>query len=586
MEFTVIQSGRRQVIAAQPGESVWSAIVREGLVLAAPCGGRGTCGQCRVRAVGGGEIAQHERALLGESELAGGVRLACALPATQGLLVELPEESGAAIVTDGLSARAWAHNPSVHTGRITVPPATLHDARSDLYRLNEAAGARGATVGFLASLPEALTGAETAARWWDDEWIDLGRERAYGIALDIGTTTLAAYLVDLTTGRTQDVRAALNPQRSLGADVISRVQYGQTPEARAQLRDLMIQAINDLVAAFCAENQLESDDLLHMTVAGNPAMLHLLLGVPAAKMAVTPFVPAFSGRMDIPCEALRLHLNPRGRVTLLPGVSAYVGADTVAAVLSSDMHRLPGIHLLLDIGTNGEMVLGGRDGLTTCSTAAGPAFEGAHIACGMGGVSGAIHRVRRDGETLICDVLGGGEALGLCGSGLVDALAVALEAEWIDESGRIDGSMVPESLRLEIDGKPAIRLIGRAYLTQKDVREVQLAKAAIAAGIEVLLDEMGVTLAQVESLHLAGGFGTNINVASACALGLLPPELHSKVKPIGNAAGAGARQALCDAASLEETTDIARKMRYIELSNRADFQEKFVDQMCFPDPDA
>jgi len=320
-----------------------------------------------------------------------------------------------------------------------------------------------------------------------------------------------------------------------------------------------------------------------MTVAGNTIMLHLFAGISPRNIAVSPFIPALTGMLTAPAAAFGLPLR-YAAVTLLSSVAGYVGADTIAAVMASGMDEASGVSLLADIGTNGEIALGGPGGLLCCSTAAGPAFEGAHIHCGMGGVPGAINRVRITENGVFFDTIGGEAPRGICGSGIVDIVAGLLNTGVMDAMGRLDPDAAPAVLSplvREFESKPAFYLTDDICFTQKDAREVQLAKGAIAAGIEVLMRERGVGYDDIGALYLAGGFGSYIDFDSACAIGLLPPALRPRIQAIGNGAGAGAKMALLSGAHMRRAERIRGLMRYIELSTSAAFNDSFIENMLF-----
>jgi uncharacterized 2Fe-2S/4Fe-4S cluster protein (DUF4445 family) len=387
-------------------------------------------------------------------------------------------------------------------------------------------------------------------------------EGAAGVqaAVDIGTTTIAAYL--LRDGSIVDCEAAMNPQRSVGADVISRVDYVINHDDGLQfLAGLVRRKVDELISTMTARQRVAPEEVSRVTLVGNPIMTHIFAAIDPRAIAVAPYTPAY--REAFVTRGL-LASAPASEQLVGGCVAGYVGSDTIAAAMAAGMDRSDEMSLLLDIGTNGEIALGGRGRMLCCATAAGPAFEGAQIKHGSGAVDGAIDRVWADDGRLRCHAIGGGAARSICGSGLVDAVATLLELELIDETGRMDG--------------PEVALAEGVALTQRDVREVQLAKGAIAAGIDILMKEMGVKEKDIAHLYLAGGFGNYIDRRSACAIGLLPPELLDRVTPIGNAAGAGARLML---AGPERAEALRRHMEYLELSGRKDFQELFSEKMIF-----
>jgi uncharacterized 2Fe-2S/4Fe-4S cluster protein (DUF4445 family) len=379
-------------------------------------------------------------------------------------------------------------------------------------------------------------------------------------AVDIGTTTIAAYL--LVDGRVVDCEAAMNPQRAFGADVISRVDYViNHGDGLNFLSSLVRDEVDGLIARMTLRRRVRPEEITRVALVGNPIMTHILAMIDPRAIAVAPYTPAY--REAFFTRGL-LKCAPESEQFVGGCVAGYVGSDTIAAAMAAGMDQTDELSLLLDIGTNGEIALGGRGRIACCAAAAGPAFEGAHIKYGSGAVDGAIDRVWVEDGALRCHVLGGGAARSICGSGLVDAVAALIDLEIIDETGRMDGQEVALQ-----DG---------VALTQRDVREVQLAKGAIAAGIDILIKEMGVKEKDIHNLYLAGGFGNYIDKASACKIGLLPPSLLDRVKPIGNAAGAGARLML---PGPERAEALRRRMEYLELSGRKDFQELFSEKMLF-----
>jgi len=337
----------------------------------------------------------------------------------------------------------------------------------------------------------------------------------------------------------------------------------------------------------CEARGLELARVRHVLCVGNPIMQHLMLGLPVDAIAVMPFAPVFSKEYTLPAAEAGLGSLPGAMLTMAPLIAGYVGGDTLAAALACDMDQYDGVALLIDIGTNGEIMLGGKGEMLCCSTAAGPALEGAHIRCGTGGVAGAIDHVKLS-DGVEYTTIGSAPAIGLCGSGLVDCVAGLLETGALDEAGRLDADAFPEPLKAhigQIDGKCALRLTGTGdegvVLTQRDIREVQLAKAAIAAGIEVLMRELGIGFGDISRLYLAGGFGNYMDVGSACRIGLLPTELRGVVAPIGNAAGVGAQRLLRNRDNARRVEALRKRTRSVELSQNPDFQDLFIERMMF-----
>ena len=376
----------------------------------------------------------------------------------------------------------------------------------------------------------------------------------YALAYDIGTTTVVCYLADGKTGMVLDSAGCENPQRAFGADVISRIQYVMDTGS-TELKTKLEQTMEYLAA------QIASDKPISMVcVAGNTAMHHLLLGIDPKPLTVPPYMPKSLDAVEQ--EGLRI----------LPNIAGFVGGDTAGCMLAAEFDKRQALTLLLDIGTNGEMVLGEKNKRLACSTAAGPAFEGAKITCGMGGAKGAVDHVWIEDGRLRWSVIGGGEAKGLCGSGLLDLVACLLELELVSETGRMDC----EIFYLGDTG---------VYLTQKDVREVQLAKGAIRAGIELMCSHSGVRPEQIEEVLLAGAFGNYLSPKSACKIGMIPPCLEGKIRPIGNAAGVGAVMCAVKKEAFETAKHLAAQTEFLELASKEAFQDLFVDCLGFGEDD-
>lgn len=392
-------------------------------------------------------------------------------------------------------------------------------------------------------------------------------DAAYVIALDIGTTTVVAYLMEGKTGRVLAQSGMLNPQSQFGADVISRIQHvldGGGEEMQSCIRS----ALADLTREVCAKAGIAPEEVGTAAIVGNTAMHHLLLGIDPHPLVIPPYMPNVYDAMELDAEGL---LPISGKVRILPNIAGFVGGDTVGCMTSVRFDQLEELTLLVDIGTNGEMVLGDKHRRIACSTAAGPAFEGAKISCGMRGADGAVdHVYYRDGE-IIHHVLGGGEAVGLCGSGLLDLIAVLLDAGILDESGCLE--------------EREYRLTENVTLTQKDVREVQLAKAAIRAGVELLAQNLGVQVEDIQQVLLAGAFGNYMTPASACRIGMIPPVLEGRIKTIGNAAGAGAKLCALSKQEFAYSKALAKGTEFLELASLPQFQDQYVDALEFEEED-
>ncbi len=586
---------------------------KNGFAINSPCNGNGTCGKCRVKiqSPNFAGASENEIKLLGIEAIENGYRLACRIFIESDLEISIEDEDlPAKILTEGIQ-RSVDVIPLVSKESIKLAKPDLSDQNSDLERLDKWAHLETpAGLALLRSLPAVLRKDNynvTLIKDVSDRSADKSRIMGvepgdttgalYGAAVDIGTTTIASYLVDLRSAKRLCVNSLLNPQKIYGADVISRIKHTMdSAEGLEQLHSQIVNAINASVSVMCSQARISPDNIYAITLVGNTTMLHLLLKVDPRYIASAPFTPAFTATVKLRAQELGISINPDGLVCVLPTVSAYIGADTVGAVLSTGMHTQADTSLLIDIGTNGEIVLGNRDRLYACSSAAGPAFEGANIRNGMGSIAGAISTVSlRQG--LSCTTIGDMRPIGICGTGVVDALAQLLEVGIVDETGRIDMEWKPKvpgqaalAERLSaVDGMNAFIMCNKEEtpicreiaITQKDIRELQNAKAAIAAGINVLVKKAGISFNDIKTVYLAGGFGSYINIESALKIGLIPSALEGKIQTVGNAAGQGAIETLINSDSLKTAEEISRRIKYIELSASKDFNDYYVECMMF-----
>jgi uncharacterized 2Fe-2S/4Fe-4S cluster protein (DUF4445 family) len=589
-----------KVTRVPEGTTLFNAAHWIGLPIESTCGGRGTCGKCRVRVDEGEiEITPADRRHLTEDELQEGWRLSCEAVAYDDCVCFVPDLMRAPkAATMGVS-RFVLLEPNVHKVHVTLPHPSLEDARGDVERLRDELDREGygmvADLRSLRHLPVVLRRAD-----FDVTAVLCGERlvavepgdttgRSFGVAVDVGTTTVVATLMDLSTGAAAAVASNLNGQAPFGADVISRIGRTRSDEtAAAELQRTVVETINGLLADVSAQAGVERDRVYEMVVAGNATMLHLLLAVDPHAIAMAPFVPAFSEPLDVPAAAVGIDIHPEGRVQLLPSIGAYVGADIVAGIQATGLTREPELRLFVDVGTNGEIVLGSSERVLASAAPAGPTFEGGHVRCGMRAADGAIEGVTIHGGRVELQVIGDAPVRGICGSGLIDVAAQLRLAGLIDASGRlaraeeVAGHALAERL-VEVDGVRAFAIEGDVVLTQKDIRELQSAKGAIATGIGALLDAMGVTADDLHQVLLAGSFGTYINPTSARIIGLVPPVPVERITAAGNAAGEGAKMALVSFREREMAFDLPRRVEYVELSGRSGFNDAFLAAVGFPE---
>jgi uncharacterized 2Fe-2S/4Fe-4S cluster protein (DUF4445 family) len=567
-----------------------------GVDLATVCGGAGTCGRCKLQVIGGtaNELTEGERRLLSAREIAQGYRLAClARPATT-CKVHVPPESLTALQRtqlEGLEVPAEVA-PGVDSCVVQIDPPSLEDLRADDRRICEAIRRATGVPCHVADL-EVMRAASPALRSgaWQAratlrgrEVVALGRlgEPWLGLAVDIGTTKIAGYLMDLATGRTLAARGAMNPQIAYGEDVVARLTYAGRGAAEAgQMQEMLAGALNEIAGAACAAAGARPADIVDAVVVGNTAMHHLFLRLPVQQLANAPYVPAASETLDVRAREVGLALAPGAYVHLLPNIAGYVGGDHVAALLVTRPDERPGAVLVIDIGTNTEMCLAAGGEMTSLSCASGPAFEGAHIRSGMRAAPGAIERVRLDSGRAAYKTIGDERPIGLCGSGLLDAAAQLRVAGLLDPSGLLAGPEDRAAVEREfvIVEAEASGTGAPIAITQADIRQLQLAKGAIRCGIEALLANAGLGAGDLDEVVIAGAFGTYVDVESAIVIGMLPQVPVECVRQVGNAAGAGARLALISAAQRRQAQELAGRVRYLELARTPGFTHNFARAM-------
>jgi len=417
--------------------------------------------------------------------------------------------------------------------------------------------------------------------------------RIFGVAVDIGTTTVVAKLINMKDGKCLATQATLNPQTRYGDDVISRIAYAQTDETLAQLQKAIIDCINDLIAKLCDDASIDTKQIYEICTVGNTTMNHIFLKLPVVQLGQAPYKPFSVDAFDLPPEKLGLHINPQGNIHTVENIAGFVGSDTTAVAIATDIDSAEQMTLAIDIGTNGELILGTKEKLYAASCAAGPAFEGARISCGSRAVDGAIEGVIINDDDIELDVIGNRPPHSICGSGLIDAVAAMLDLGIIDKTGRfvdskkLKGKLSPAIFAriIEQDGQRAFVLVDtdekKLVLTQKDIREVQLAKAAIRAGIKILQKKFGLKDCDIERILLAGAFGNYIRPQSALKIGLLHEVDLERIRFVGNAAAAGSQILLLSSRARKKALQLARKIEYVEIAHQPNFQTTFADCMSF-----
>jgi uncharacterized 2Fe-2S/4Fe-4S cluster protein (DUF4445 family) len=603
-KFRVIMQpvGRRAEIA--PGMTLLAAAQTAGVELASLCGGVGVCDSCRVRLVSG-ELTPptlEEHSLFSPQELAQGYRLACQAEPLSDVKIDIPPESLTTpqrLQVEGQSAEVPLA-PAVIAYDVHIPRPTLDDLRADSARLEDALADLGAPAP-LSFNPAVLSEISTILRQldWSARAVLRGGEviailpagsPLAGMAVDVGTTKLAAYLVDLGSGDTLAKTGAMNPQIAYGEDVVSRISYASANSSgRQELQRRLVETLNQMLTEMLSQAGLQSAQVVDAVVVGNTAMHHLFAGLPVAQLGHAPYVPAASQALDLRAGDLGFAINPGAYVYLPPNIAGYVGADHVSMVLATETHQAQRTTLALDIGTNTEITLNHHGRLLCCSCASGPAFEGAHIRDGMRAAPGAIERVQINGErnTIRIQTIADQPPVGICGSGILDAIAEMLASGVLDRRGALVGA---HPLVRRRDGLNEFVLAdaassghGREVLvTRRDVNEIQLAKGAIRAGIEILLSEAGIPAEEIQDFIVAGAFGTYISIPHAIRVGMFPALPEGRFRQVGNAAGAGARQMLVSIHQRQLAQLIAHRLEYIELSSHPEFTNEFSHRLFFP----
>lgn len=628
-EYQVVfqPSGRRGKI--EEGTTLLAAARKLGVSIEAACGGMKVCGKCKVIVETGkfeklnidshtehvSPLSAEEAGILGEEAVSKGYRLACFAVLHGDVVVTVPEESrsGKQVILEEGSQRNYILNPAVKIYPLELNPASFEDYADDSRRIIHALQEK-------YHLPEHLVFDYTVLRnlpavirdnnwkisvfvWQDKEIIKILPENAsnsYGIAIDIGTTTLAAYLCNISTGELLQKSSQMNPQISYGEDVLARISYIQSnPDGLEKLHQEIISAVNELTAQMTAEQGLSPEDVDEIVLVYNTAMHHIALNIEPKYLGRSPFVPAVKESLDIKARDLGIRINPAGNIHSLPIEAGFVGPDNVSVLIAEEPYKDEKVHLIIDIGTNGEIDLGNQEKLLSTSCATGPALEGAQIKFGMRAAPGAIEKVEIDPVTKEprYKVIGNEtwypenqklNAQGICGSGIIDVIAEMFKAGIIKKTGRINTDVKSERIRKNADNKLEYVLAFAEetaihqdiVITQGDIREVQLAKAAIYVGAKYLLKKYGADA--VEDVTLAGAFGSYINKESAMVLGLFPDCDLEKVRAVGNAAGDGARIALLNREKRTEANTIARKVEFVETAVEAEFQKQLMDAIAIP----
>jgi uncharacterized 2Fe-2S/4Fe-4S cluster protein (DUF4445 family) len=619
-----------QTVDVPDGTVLSDAIAQAGIRFNLACGGQGRCGRCKV-VVEQGQVKRRDTSRLTSTELEQGYALACQtlvhqdltvfVPPQEAIVRKLPSEKAAARVPTLPLACDWRSHPPVRKCFLTIDPPSLSDNTTDFERLKRVLARQHDIPNLTASLPmmrklaAALRQSKVGDQGWQTTavlemgtWMDEGAcprlmdlrpgdqtDRVLTVAVDIGTTSNVAYLIDHRTGKFVDSAAEYNAQILCGDDVISRILYARKEGGLEQLQRLQIQTINDLLHQLAKRNNIDLDEIYRVTAAGNTTMIHLFLALDPSHIRLEPYIPTVTHPLPVRASELGLHVCPEATVDCLPGSGAYVGGDITAGVLSSEMFQTEKLTLFIDVGTNGEIVLGNADWLIACACSAGPAFEGAGVHSGMRATEGAIEEVWVNADTHepTYRVIGEVPPRGICGSGMISLLAEMFITGVVDKSGRINRTLDTPRVRVEDHGPEYVVAWAEEthaqkediVLTEVDISNLIRAKGAIYAGFSVLTKSVGIGLADVEQVLIGGAFGKYIDIEKAVQIGLLPDMPWERFKYLGNTSVQGAFTALLCPDMRHEVVEIANKMTYLELSADNRFMEEFTSALFLPHTD-
>jgi len=589
----------------ESGQTVLDALTLLGIPIEVICGGKGTCGKCKVIIEDQSNVSplsEMEKRLLSDKELCEFFRLACLVTVYGDVSVFVPEFSlqrELKILSKGQTVEVIL-DPPVKRVNLLLPKPVLGDHVSYEELILTGLGFDDGRIDYMAikDISDIIkrSNFDVDVVYVNKDIISITPHhnpgRIFGLAMDIGSTTVVIYLMDLHTGEMVDVESMLNPQVRYGEDVISRITY-TIQYGIKDVHESIIDGVNRMIMTLCQRNNLDPNDIPELTVVGNTAMHHIFMNIQPKSISLSPFTPTIKRALDVKARDLGICINPSANIHVLPVIAGFIGADTVGVLMATDMYHSNEICLALDVGTNGELVLGNKDKLVSCSCAAGPALEGGEIKFGMRASPGAIEDVKINKYTLEAEykTIGDKKPVGLCGSGIIDVVAEMLKIGMVNSSGKLEdlGSdrfrKDPDTGMLEyvLEWKDKTGIDKDIVVTAGDVREVQLAKGAILAGAQILVDRLGLTFNDIDKIFLAGAFGNYIDIENAVRMGLLPEVPLERIKSVGNAAGEGAKLSLLSNLKRSEENKISKMVHYIELASHESFQDVFVRSLNFPE---
>lgn len=624
-EYKVLFKPEGKEVSINEGENLLQAANQAGIYINSECGGEGVCGRCKVQ-IAEGEVERKSTSMtfLSPDEIQQGYVLACQTEIHSDLAVAVPPQAaleGEQILKSGTTLsystpekvekeftdqRKVSHyHPLTRKTFLKLPPPNLDDTLPDQERLfREMRKKEGITT--LDISLQCLRGLPKLLREYNWEVTVTSREHNgiieiiyvepgntsmnnFGIALDVGTTTVVAELVNLVTGEVLGASAAYNKQIRYGEDVITRIIFACTKDGLPPLNKAIIENVNQLIAQLVMENGIDKEQITGIIAAGNPTMIHLLLGLDPCHIRLEPYIPASNTYASIRALDLGIDILPQAVITCMPGVSSYVGGDITAGVLSSGINNSTQISALLDLGTNGEIALGNSDWMVCCSASAGPAFEGGGLRCGMRATTGAIQKVNIENDDIKFSTVGGAKARGICGSGLIDLMAEMFRNNIIDPTGKFQKDSESPRIRQREEESEFVLVFSHEsdtgkdiVFTETDIGNVIKSKAAVLSAGKVLIESVGIKFQNLDRIFVAGGFGNYLNIQSSISIGLLPDIPKEKIHFIGNSSLSGARMALLSKHALEEANLIAKKMTYFELSVNPTFMDEFIAAMFLP----